>query len=96
MTRVDVADFLSALLNVYLLCVFAYIVVQLVFSLGRMPTYNRPLRAVLDFLHDVVEPYLRIFRPLPLRAGPFDFTPIVAIILLQVVGSLIIRIVRGY
>jgi YggT family protein len=93
--RNEIADFLAALLGVYTIIIFAYIVMQLVLSLGRMPTYNRALRAFLDFLSDVSEPYLRLFRPLPLRAGPFDFTPIVAILVLRIVGGLIVNLVRG-
>lgn len=93
--RVEIADFVSALFWVYSLLLIAYIIAQLVLSLGRMPTYNRPLRAVLDFLADVSEPYLRLFRPLPLRFGAFDFTPIVAIIVLRLVGSLISRLIAG-
>src|SRR5205085_12182935 len=74
--RQQIADFLSALIWVYTLCLIAWIVAQFVFSLGGRMPYNRPLNAVLDFLRDVSEPYLRIFRRLGLRAGPFDFSPI--------------------
>jgi YggT family protein len=65
-----------------------------VFSLGARIPYSRPLNAVLDFLRDVTEPYLRLFRRLPLRIGPLDLTPMVAIIALQVVGGLVIAAVR--
>jgi YggT family protein len=93
--REEIGDFLSALLTVYVLCLIGYIVTNLVFAMGvRMP-YNRYASAVLGFLRDVAEPYLRIFRPLPLRIGPLDLTPIVAIFALQIVGGLIVGIVRG-
>jgi uncharacterized protein YggT (Ycf19 family) len=93
--RQEIGDFLSALLNVYLLILIAYIVVSLVLSLGARIPYNRVVRGVLDFLHDTAEPYLRLFRPLPLRIGPLDLTPIVAIFALQIVGGLIVGLVRG-
>jgi YggT family protein len=93
--RVEVADFLSALLTVYVLCLIGYIVTNLVFAMGvRMP-YSRPASATLGFLRDVAEPFLRIFRPLGLRVGPLDLSPIVAIILLQIVGGIVIGLVRG-
>jgi YggT family protein len=93
--RGEVADFLSALLTVYVLCLIGYIVTNLVFAMGvRMP-YSRPASAILGFLRDVAEPFLRIFRPLGLRVGPLDLTPIVAIIALQIVGGIIIGLVRG-
>jgi uncharacterized protein YggT (Ycf19 family) len=93
--RQEVADFLGALLLVYLICVIGYIVTSFIFSMGvRMP-YNRVVSGVLGFLRDVTEPYLRIFRPLPLRIGPLDLTPIVAILVLQIVGAIVIGLVRG-
>ena len=88
--RQDIADFLSALLTVYTLCIFAYIVMSLVFSFGLRMPYSRPLNAVLDFLRDVSEPLLRIFRRLPLQIGPVDLSPIVAIFALGIVGRLVI------
>jgi uncharacterized protein YggT (Ycf19 family) len=93
--RGQVADFLSALLGVYVLLLIGWIVVSFVFSLGVRLPYSRVLNAVLDFLRDVSEPCLRIFRRLPLRLGAFDFSPIVAIIVLRLVGGLIIGLVRG-
>jgi YggT family protein len=89
--RQDIADFLSALLWVYTLCIFAYIVASLVFSFGLRVPYSRPVNAVLDFLRDVSEPFLRIFRRLGLRIGPMDLSPIVAIILLTVVGRIVVN-----
>jgi YggT family protein len=88
--RRQVAEFLSALIWVYTLCIIAWIVAQLVFSLGARMPYNRALHAVMDFLRDVSEPYLRVFRRLGLRAGPIDFSPIIAILVLRVVGSLVV------
>jgi YggT family protein len=93
--RTEVADFLEALLTVYVLCVIGWIVVSFVLSLGVRVPYNRPVHAILDFLREVTEPYLRIFRPLPLRFGPLDLTPIVAIFALQIVGRIVVDLVRG-
>jgi uncharacterized protein YggT (Ycf19 family) len=92
--RNDIADFLSALLWVYTLCIFGYIVASLVLSFGLRVPYSRPVTAVLEFLRDVSEPFLRIFRPLPLRIGPLDLTPIVALFVLRIVGGLIIGLIR--
>jgi uncharacterized protein YggT (Ycf19 family) len=88
--RQDIADFLSALLWVYTLCIIAYIVSSLVLSLGvRMP-YSRPVSGVLGFLRDVSEPFLRVFRRLGLQIGPLDLSPIVAIFVLRIVGGLVV------
>jgi YggT family protein len=92
--RTEIADLLASILLVYTIIIIAWIVASLVFSLGARIPYSRPVNAVLDFLRDVTEPYLRLFRRLPLRIGPLDLTPMVAIIALQLVGGLIIAAVR--
>ena len=95
MTRDDVADYVAAVFGIYALVIVAWIVLQLLFSLGMRMPYNRVANAVLDFLRDCAEPYLRIFRRLGLRVGPFDFSPIVALIVLQVVGAIVSGAIRG-
>lgn len=91
--RGELAGFLSGLLTVYVICIFGYIVSQMVFAFGVRVPYSRPLNAVLNFLRDVSEPYLRLFRPLPLRVGPLDLTPLVAILVLQIVGGMVISLI---
>ena len=91
--RQEIADFLGALLTVYLIIIIAWIVVSFVFALGARVPYSRPVNAVLDFLRDVSEPYLRLFRRLPLRIGPLDLSPIVAIFALRIVGGILINLI---
>jgi YggT family protein len=93
--RGEVADFLSALLRVYLIMILIYIVVNLLFAFGARPPYSRTLDAVLGFLRDVCEPYLSIFRRFIPPLGPIDISPIVAILVLQIVGGLIIEAIEG-
>ncbi len=91
--RQDIADFVDALVFVYTICIVAWIVASFVFSLGGRVPYNRVLNAVLDFLRDVSEPYLRIFRRLGLRIGPIDLSPIVALIVLRIAGSIVVGLI---
>jgi YggT family protein len=93
--RTEVADFLGALLLVYTLIIIAYIVMQLVFSLGARIPYSRWSRAIMDFLGDTTEPYLRIFRRLGLQVGPLDLSPMVAILVLQIGGGILVGLIRG-
>ena len=91
--RQEIADFVGALFFVYGLCVIAWIVASFVFALGVRVPYNRVANAILDFLRDVSEPYLRIFRKLPLRIGMFDLSPIVALLVLRIVGGIVVSLI---
>src|SRR4051812_634847 len=92
-TRSEIADLLASVLLVYTIIIIAWIVASFVFSLGARVPYSRPLNAILDFLRDVSEPYLRIFRRLPLRIGPMDLSPIVAIFALRIVGGIVVALI---
>jgi YggT family protein len=93
--RTEIAGYLSTLIYVYTLLIVLYIVVQLLFAFGVKPPYSRVSDAVLSFLRDVCEPYLRIFRRVIPMVGSFDFSPIVAIIVLSLVGNLIVSLIHG-
>ena len=88
--RQQIAEFLEALILVYTLCIVGWVIVSFVFALGARVPYSRPVTAVLDFLRDVSEPFLRIFRRLGLQIGPLDLSPMVAILVLQIGGSLLV------
>jgi YggT family protein len=60
----------------------------------RMP-YSRTSDAILGFLRDVSEPYLRLFRRFIPSVGMLDFSPIVALIVLQVVGRVAYSLIHG-
>jgi uncharacterized protein YggT (Ycf19 family) len=94
--RTQIADFLSALIYVYTLVIILYIVINLLFSVGLRPPYSRTTDAVLGFLRDVCEPFLRIFRRVIPAFGGIDFSPILAIFTLQIVNSVVVgRIIHG-
>ena len=88
--REEIADFLDALLTVYVIVIIAWIIISFVFAMGVRVPYNRVVNAVLDFLRDTTNPWLNLFRRLPLRIGPLDLSPIVAIIVLQIVGGIVV------
>jgi uncharacterized protein YggT (Ycf19 family) len=94
--RTQIADFLSALIYVYTLVIILYIVLQLLFAVGFRPPYSRTSDAVLGFLRDVCEPFLRIFRRVIPSLGGLDFSPILAIFTLQIVNSVVVgRLIHG-
>ena len=89
--RTEVAGYLSTLVYVYVLLIICHIVVQLLFAAGLRPPYSRATDAVLGFLRDICEPFLRIFRRVLPSFGGIDFSPIVAIVVLEVVNSVVIQ-----
>ncbi|HEV2974993.1 MAG TPA: YggT family protein [Solirubrobacteraceae bacterium] len=89
--RTQVAGYLSTLIYVYILLIILYIVIQLLFSVGVRPPYSRTLDAVIGFLRDICEPYLRIFRRLLPSFGGLDFSPILAIISLEIINAIVVN-----
>jgi|SRR5271166_5017183 len=88
--RTQIADFLSTVIYVYTLLIILYIVIQLLFSVGLRPPYSRTTDSLLGFLRDICEPFLRIFRRVMPSLGGLDFSPLLAIITLQVVNSVVV------
>jgi YggT family protein len=94
-TRVDIANYVDALFTVYILLIFAYIVLNLLFSFGVRLPYSRWSNAVLDFLRDVCEPYLRIFRRFIPPIGMFDLSPMIGIIILYFIRTIVVNAIAG-
>ena len=93
--RTSIASYVNALFEVYILLIFVYILLNLVFSFGGRLPYSRWTDAVLTFLRDVCEPYLRLFRRLIPAVGGWDFTPIIAIFILYFVRQLVVGAISG-
>ena len=94
-TRTDIANYVSALFYVYIVLIFLYILLNLLFSFGMRPPYSRFTDVVLNFLRDVSEPYLRLFRRFIPPMGAFDLSPMIAIIVLYIVQSLVVGAIQG-
>jgi YggT family protein len=94
-TRADAADYVSTLVLVYTVLIFVRILMTWI---PRIP-YNRILSAVLTFVSDVTDPYLQLFRRIVpmVRIGPgaLDLSPIVALIVLSLVGRILAAAIRG-
>jgi YggT family protein len=88
--RSEIADFIGTFVTVYVIVIIAWVVVSFILSMGVRVPYTRWSNALLDFLRDTASPWLNLFRRLPLRIGPLDLTPIVAIIALQVLGGILV------
>lgn len=93
--RSDIARYVDALFTVYLILIFAYVVVSIMFSIGIRPPYNRWSNALFDFLRQVVEPYLRVFRRFLPNFGPLDLSPMVATFALIIVWRIVVGLIEG-
>jgi YggT family protein len=76
--------FIDILIFVYIILIFIYVLSSWV----RLP-YSPWRRRIQDFLRDVCEPYLRLFRRLLPSFGPLDLTPVVAVIVLVIVRQVV-------
>jgi YggT family protein len=94
-TRTRIADYVGALFEVYLIMIFAYVVLSIMFSAGIRIPYSRWSTAVIDFLRQVVEPYLAIFRRVLPSMGPFDLSPLVGTFVLIIVWRVVVSAIGG-
>src|SRR5438876_10997813 len=76
--------FIDVFIWVYVLLIFVYVLTSWV----RLP-YNVWVRRISDFLRDVCEPYLRIFRRILPSLGPLDLSPVVGIVALIAIRLII-------
>jgi YggT family protein len=76
--------FIDVFIYVYVLLIFVYVLTSWV----RLP-YSTWVRRISDFLRDVCEPYLRIFRRILPPLGPLDLSPVVAIFALFALKALV-------
>ena len=94
-TRTQIADFVNAIVLVYSIIIIAYIFSSLFLNFGGRIPYSRGSRVVLDFLRDVSEPYLRIFRRFIPPIGPLDLSPMIALFVLYIVGGIVASAIQG-
>ncbi len=95
LSRGDVATYVNALFVVYIVLIFANVLISYV---PRMP-HSPPLRALLDFVKETTDPYLNLFRRFlpPLGGGGFalDLSPVIGIIVLFVLQAVVVGLLAG-
>ena len=89
-SRSDIASYVDALFLVYMILIFVRILLSWI---PRIP-YNPTLSAVINFIHEVTNPYLNLFRKIlpPVGGGGFalDLSPIIAIFVLIIVRAIVV------
>ncbi len=83
-------DYVNAVFTVFLVMIFIRILLSWIPS---APT-GRVTSAVWKFFHESTEWYLRPFRRVVPTIGMFDFSPIIALIVLYVASGLVVRVLQ--
>lgn len=90
LTRTQIGNYVDAIFLVYLILIFARILMSWIPRIPRSAT----LRPILDFITDTTDPYLNIFRrlmnPIGLGGMAIDISPIIGIIVLIIARTLIV------
>jgi YggT family protein len=93
--RNDVAHYVNTLIIVYIVLIFVRILMSWV---PRVP-YYRWLDAVLNFVREVTDPYLNLFRrfmpALRIGGAGLDLSPMVATFVLIIVGRIVVTLIQG-
>jgi YGGT family. len=82
---VSIAALVSRLIDFYVLLIFIYIIMS----------WFRPSGVLYDIyrvLAQVCEPYIGLFRRLPLQVGMLDLSPMAAIFVLYLIQRVLVRI----
>jgi uncharacterized protein YggT (Ycf19 family) len=94
LTRGDIADYVAAVVFVYLLLIIVNIGLSWVQMFRPIP-YNLTVRAVTGFVTETTDPYLAVFRRWVPGLGPLDISPILAILVLTIVGRIAVGLIEG-
>jgi uncharacterized protein YggT (Ycf19 family) len=90
LTRGDLANFVDALALVYIIMIFAYIVLNLL----PIP-YNPVIARIREFLDQTVSPYLNLFRRFIPPIGMFDLSPMLGLFLIYIARSIVVNAIAG-
>ena len=82
-TASSLQSFVNVFVGIYILLIFVWVLLSWI----RIP-FSRTTAAVQQFLDEVVRPYLRLFRRLPML-GPIDLSPIVGVVVLLVAAGIV-------
>jgi YggT family protein len=86
-----IQNFVHVFILVYVLLIFVYIIT----SWFQLP-YKPWLYRIRQFLADVCEPYLRLYRRFLPPLGPLDLSPMVAILVLVILDQAIVELLNQF
>jgi uncharacterized protein YggT (Ycf19 family) len=89
---------LSAFLTIYTICVLGWALISWLPMISPSLAYNSTVLSIRKFLDSVVLPYIRVFRfipPVRIGGAMLDLSALVAIIVLQYGGRLVLSILAN-
>lgn len=94
-TRIEIANYVNVLIWIYSILILVRILLSWLPRLPDIPT----VRGLVQFICDLTDPYLNIFRRIlpPIGGSGFglDLSPMVALIVLVLVGRLLTNLIAG-
>jgi YggT family protein len=86
-----IQSFVHVFILVYVLLIFIYIIT----SWFQLP-YRPWLHRIRQFLADVCEPYLRLYRRFLPPLGPLDLSPMVAVLVLVILDQVLVSLLDQF
>jgi uncharacterized protein YggT (Ycf19 family) len=90
--RVQIAGFLNALLQVYSGLILAWVLSSWIQVAGSIPTGLLP---VIRFLDGTVGPPMKVARRFIPPLGPIDISPIIVLLVVQILGGVLVGLIHG-
>jgi len=87
-----IIDILSMLVNVLVMLIIVQFIIGLLFAFNVINPGNEFLRQIYDSINSLLEPVLNPIRRILPATGAIDFSPLVLIIVLQIVMRILLEI----
>lgn len=87
-----IIDILSMLINVLVMLIIVQFIIGLLFAFNVINPGNEFLRQIYDSINSLLEPVLNPIRRILPATGAIDFSPLVLIIVLQIVMRILLEV----
>jgi uncharacterized protein YggT (Ycf19 family) len=93
MEKAQIIGFLIYFVDIFRdLVVYAFIARVIISMFVMMPPYGRGGGKFYKFLCETTDPILNVVKKIPHKIGMFDFSPMIAIFGLDILGEIVIRL----
>jgi YggT family protein len=91
-----IIDLIRLLFSIVSWIIIADVILSWVLAVQRPRWASNPIvRLVQEIAYQILRPFRKLLDRIGLRTGPIDFSPLVAILALQVIEMVLIRILIG-